>query len=302
MPTFTKGVLRDFPRVNVTRGYAGNEPQAITKSAPVNSSATIKSGQPIALVSDEWVQANNTHSASQIYIAYHDSDDTDVVSCSKLLGFAILGEFEIETPWVNVDGLAVGDKLVVNASNDICEIGNSNGGTAGTAVVGYVSEIRDLGVRGHTAANARGGLLGTVPEDSTSNGAYELKITVTDSPTDAGTIILDDCEGNTVTYTINHGDDVVALRAIGIQTAVAANTAVAGSGNDAIAAQIAASVNASSDPFSATSVGPEVYISQTAAGSGRSAVGAGTLDNADVDTEFTRGPANYVVKFVTSAA
>ena len=301
MPTFTKGVLRDFPRVNVTRGYAGNEPQAITKSAPVNSSATIKSGQAIALVAGEWVQADETHSSSQIYIAFHDSTDTDVVSCSKLLGFAVLGEFEIETPWINVDGLSVGDKLVVNASNDICELGNDNGGTAGTAVIGYVSEIRDLGVRGHTNSNARGGVLGTVPEDSTSNGAYELKITVTDSPTDASTIILDDCEGNTVTYAINHSDDVTAARAIGVATAIAANTLLAGSGNDAIAAQIAASIAASSDPFQATSVGPEVFIVQTAAGSGRSTVGAGTLDNALVGTEFNTGPANYVVKFVTSA-
>tara|TARA_B100000035_G_scaffold48276_1_gene36815 strand:- start:809 stop:1696 length:888 start_codon:yes stop_codon:yes gene_type:complete len=295
MPTFTNGVLRDFPRVNVPRGYAGNEPQAITKSAPVNSSATIKSGQPIALVSDEWVQATNAHSSSQIYIAYHDSDDTDVQSCGKLLGFSVLGEFEIETPWVQTNGLAVGDQLVVNSNNDLCEASNTAGGTPGSDVVGYVTEIRDLGVLGHTSANARGGVVGTIPEDSTANGAYGLKIQVSDVPANSGTLKLDDFSGATKTWTVDQTLATSNATKIGTNGLTTAEEA---------ASAIADAINAAAHAFNAYASGTTVNVWQTAPGaSGVSAPdGTGTINNVTIDSAFTRGPAFYVVKFVTSAA
>jgi hypothetical protein len=169
MATYTNGQLRDRPRVNVTRGYAGNEPQALTKSAPVNSTATIKSGQPIALVSGEWVQATNAHNKQQIYIAYHDSDDTDVQSCGQLLGFSVLGEFEIESAWYDDTdaSVVVGAALKVTSANVLA----SSGGDT----IGYVTEVRDLGVAGHKAGNERGGVLGTIPEDSTANNLKIVK-------------------------------------------------------------------------------------------------------------------------------
>ena len=294
MPTFTNGVLRDFPRVNVPRGYAGNEPQAITKSAPVNSSATIKSGQPIALVSDEWVQADDSHSSSQIYIAYHDSDDTDVQSCGKLLGFSVLGEFEIETPWVQTNGLAVGDQLVVNSNNDLCKIGNAAGGTAGTEVVGYVSEIRDLGVLGHTSENARGGVVGTIPEDSTANGAYGLKIQVSDVPGTGGTLILEDHLGASKTWTVDQTLATSTASKIGTNGLTTAEEA---------ASAIADAINTAAKAFNAYASGATVNVWQTAPGSaGVSDIGAGTISNVTLDSAFSRGPAFYVVKFATSAA
>jgi hypothetical protein len=300
MPTYTNGVLRAFPRVNVTRGYAGNEPQSITKSAPVATGETIYSGQPIALVSDEWVQADNTHSASQVFIAYHDSEDTDVVSCNKLLGFSILGEFEIETPWVNTDGISEGSKLFVNAANNLQDSGTTSGGTNGSAVVGYVTEIRDLGVGGHTAANARGGVVNTIPEDSTANGSPQFILQVTGNPGNGEALVLVDAGGATRTYTTNTGDDVVTSRAIGISTAVGA------SDNAGIATQIAASINGSGDAFQATANGDTVTIVQTDAGADPSvyaSVTSSALANVTVPTgSFTRGPARWIVKFVTSAA
>ena len=273
MATYTKGVLRDFPRVNVPRGYAGNEPQSITKSAPVNSSATIKSGQAIALVSNEWVQATNSHTLSQIYIAYHDSDDTDVVSCGKLLGFSVLGEFEIETPWVNTKGISVGTKLVVNANNDLCAAGNTSGGAAGSVPVGYVSEIRDLGVRGHDSNNPRGGVIGTIPEDSTANGAYGAQLTVTGTPNNSGTLKLVDYTATARTWTINNGSTSTAGGVIGIQNLTA---------TDDIAAQIAKSINATAHAFSAVATGSVVDVWQTVPGAAGISTGSnGTITNVD---------------------
>ena len=167
MATYTNGELRDRPRVNVPRGYFGNETTGISKSAPVTNGVTIKSGQPIALVSDKWVLATNAHSKSQVYIAYHDSDDTDVESCGKLLGFSVLGEYEIESGYFaqDDDDVIVGAALKVNASSLLASTGGDT--------IGYVTEVRDLGVGGHTTTNARGGVAGTIPEDST---ATNLKI------------------------------------------------------------------------------------------------------------------------------
>jgi hypothetical protein len=252
------------------------------------------------LVGNEWVQADHTHSASQVFIAYHDSEDTDVVSCSKLLGFSIIGDFEIETAWVNTDGLSEGDQLHVNAANNLQANGVTSGGANGSAVVGYVTEIRDLGVGGHTAANARGGVLNTIPEDSTSNGSPQFILQVTGNPGDSEDLVLVDASGATRTYTTSTSDDVVTSRAIGISTAIAAND------NAGIAIQIAASINASGDALQATAVGDVVTVVQTDAGTGPANIASVTssgLTNVTVPTgSLTRGPARWIVKFVTSAA
>ena len=54
MPTYTNGELRDRPRINVLRGYPGNEPTSITAALAVDATVdhtakakTIFSGQPI---------------------------------------------------------------------------------------------------------------------------------------------------------------------------------------------------------------------------------------------------------------
>lgn len=298
MPTFTKGVLRDFPRVNVTRGYAGNEPQSITKSAPVATGQTIYSGQPIELKSDgTWQVADDGTTLSQLYIAYHDSEDTDVVSCNKLLGFSVLGEFEIETAWVNTKGLAVGDNLKVNANGMLQEHGTAQGGALGAASAGYVTEIRDLGVRGHTSANARGGVLGTIPEDSTANGSYELALSVTGVPTNATTLKIDDAKGTTHTFTVDSSKIPSAGTNLLIGTSGITTAAEA-------AEAIVISINKSMATFSASSEGANLWLTQTATGPGTTAIDStGTIDEVDgLSGNWSRGPALYIVKFVTSGA
>lgn len=169
MPTYTNGVLRSRPRVNVPRGYHGNEPQSITKSAPVKDGVTIYSGQAIELKSDKWELADDSSPMASVYIAYHDSEDTDVTSCGKLLGFSVLGEFEIESAWYKQDDEDVkeGAALKINASGELASTGGPT--------IGYVTEVRDLSVSGHTSANARGGVVGTIPEDSTATNLNIVK-------------------------------------------------------------------------------------------------------------------------------
>jgi hypothetical protein len=183
MPTLQNGVLRNRPRINVVRGYTGNEPGNITLSAPLNvaitnaggAANTIYSGQALTLEAAGTFNLSGAAAlSSAVYFAYHDSTDTDVDSCGKLLGFSSLGTFEIESAWVDTKGLAVGDGLQTTAN------GGLEKGSTATKIVGYVTEIRDLGVGGHGALPAggeRGGVPGTIPEDSTA-APYDSDSTV----------------------------------------------------------------------------------------------------------------------------
>ena len=190
MATFENGVLRDRPRINVLRGYPGNEPTSITSAlglaSAIDNSTTAKtifSGQPIfrdssgdfsngAGSATAWVTTGTPvtglYNPQDVFFAYHDSTDTDVVSCGKLLGFAALGKFELETAWFDDDSsagaVAVGDALGVNVAGNLAVYHVDSTGP----VLGYCTGVRDLGVGGHTTANARGGVVGTIPEDSTA--------------------------------------------------------------------------------------------------------------------------------------
>jgi len=181
MATYTNGELRLRPRINVLRGYPGNEPTSITAALAVDATIdhstaakTIYSGQPIVrnssgkftnLLGTGWGVGANGKPVQDIFFAYHDSTDTDVTSCGKLLGFSALGKFELETAWFDDEvAIAVGDALGVNASGLIVKQADDASGKT----IGYCTGLRDLGVGGHTTTNPRGGVIGTIPEDSTS--------------------------------------------------------------------------------------------------------------------------------------
>jgi hypothetical protein len=136
--------------------------------------------------------------AAKLYFALQDGLDTDVQSCGKITGFSALGDFEIETAWVDTNNLAIGDALMLadNAEDDLSHELVKHSGDA-SLIIGYVTDIRDLGVGGHVAmqelsgapgaaglsgalhsdltdgdgnpVNVRGGVPGRVPEDSTSD-------------------------------------------------------------------------------------------------------------------------------------
>lgn len=280
MPTNTQGELRARPRVNVTRGYPGNEPEAITAALQVTG--TVLSGQAVERTSaNKFVLATSSTNASAVYIAYHDSTDTDVTSCGKLLGFSALGEFEIETPYADVtlnSGLAVGDAVGVDANGSIAKQGAGTGST-----IGYVTEIRDLGVGGHTTSNARGGVPGTIPEDSTAadyldaNTAQVLEVTIggTNAGTPTWSVTI-----NGTTYTQGWSTDI-------------GGTATA----------LAAQIQADAAITTAAAVGAVITITAATAGNAGAfthALGADGDDATNVKTDSNGELGLKIVKFVTS--
>jgi hypothetical protein len=94
--------LRATKRLNVLRGYPGNESTSFTRSlSPEPAGGTgytvaILSGMIISInANGKWVAG--CPQGSVPYIAYHDATDTDVASSGLLLGLSCLGDFEVET-------------------------------------------------------------------------------------------------------------------------------------------------------------------------------------------------------------
>jgi len=126
---------RTKPRLNVIRGYPGNETTALSRS--LSPSVAIKSGQAVTdNGSGAWILALNTHGVGKVFIAYHDSTDPDVISCDKLLAFAVTGSYELETGYFRAaDTFAVGDPVYVGlAAGELTKVNNNT-----ADVIGYAS-------------------------------------------------------------------------------------------------------------------------------------------------------------------
>ena len=181
MPRYDGTVKRVKPRVNVMRGYAGNEPHSLSRSAPVGTGVDVFSGQAIALVAGEWQLATST--SPVVYIAYHDSSDTDVLSCGKLLGFSTLGEYEIESGYFTALGQAAATAadLVVEVSaltsGSFTVAGAGGGDDAGTIALGRTSEATlDL-----ADSNTLHGGVRPLAEDSTASDVNVVRFVTTAS-------------------------------------------------------------------------------------------------------------------------
>jgi hypothetical protein len=127
---------RTKPRINVKRGFAGNEPQSITLSAPPrDGDGTIKSGMLITIepASGKWIPSILPGSAAGLsvsgnafgpdavntipYFAFADDTDTDVKSSGLLLGLSSTGEFELQTGFFdNTQTYAIGTPLIKSAT------------------------------------------------------------------------------------------------------------------------------------------------------------------------------------------
>lgn len=96
---------RDLPRLNVLRGWPGNETTSLTHIAKPKLSEGIRSGMVITLdTNNEWIKATATLSNNKVvYWATADQSDTDVVSSGRLLGLSVLGKYELQTPYFKSD-------------------------------------------------------------------------------------------------------------------------------------------------------------------------------------------------------
>jgi hypothetical protein len=141
---------RTKPRVNVLRGYEGNESRALTYSAEPTADEAIKSGMVISISSGKWVKG--CAAGKKPYIAFHDQSDTDVQSSGLLLGLSCAGNYEIETGYYDVnDTYAQDDALIAGTSSLAGYLDKASGITATADILGFVS---NGGVQDLTAQNS----------------------------------------------------------------------------------------------------------------------------------------------------
>lgn len=144
---------RSKQRINVLRGYGGNEPTSLTYSAKPKAGEDIKSGMLISIDSnDEWIKG--CPAGKVPYFAYHDQSDTDVESSGLLLGLSCAGDFEIETAYFNNTQTYVQDSPI------------KADGTTGSVTLGTFAGSDDLvgyasrgGRQDTTNINSEGGTL-----------------------------------------------------------------------------------------------------------------------------------------------
>jgi len=166
---------RTAPRVNVLRGYWGNEPFGRSFSAPITSGVTILSGQLISLnnLTGSWVLGVPAN--AEPFIAFADSTDTDVTSSGLLLGLSCAGQYEIETAWfdntvVYTEGsflvAATGGSTTANVSPGSAALGAITLGvaSANADVIGYAA---NGGRQNATAINSQSGFL-----EATGSGGF----------------------------------------------------------------------------------------------------------------------------------
>ena len=143
MPTFGH-LKRDYPIMEILRGWNPNEPFTRTAAYPVASGVTIYSGM---LIYPAWNNTNNRLEWSiadkdvagihnlPIYIAQDDSSKEDVIEAGNLVGLSCAGQFEVQTCWFTT-GQAYNEGVYLTIGDDgkvtPVTLADQNGATAGT--------------------------------------------------------------------------------------------------------------------------------------------------------------------------
>ena len=137
--------LRATKRLNVLRGYPGNESTSLTRSA--QPAPTTGTGYTVAILSGMIISLNSSGQwvagalAGTIpYVAYHDATDTDVLSSGLLLGLSCLGDFEVETTHFDGSAAYVADApLKALATSDSGKVALASSMADTADFVGYVT-------------------------------------------------------------------------------------------------------------------------------------------------------------------
>jgi hypothetical protein len=164
---------RTAPRVNVLRGFWGNENLYITSSFPVDASITasqgIFSGQLMYVSpTGTWLLATATAAKGKaVYIAMEDSTDSDVVSVGKLLGLSCSNTVDVQTPYFDITQVYTRDTaLTISATSGLLTPATATAGDSwiqnpSVDIVGYVTAgVVDLNIGG--PGNMTGSLTGLV--------------------------------------------------------------------------------------------------------------------------------------------
>lgn len=126
---------RAHPRLIVLRGLAGNEPTNLTRSAPIDPTVTLGtlfSGMVISINSSgNWILG--APDGTPAYLAWHDDTDPDVAAVGKLLGISLLGNYEVQTAFVDTTQAFVDGSPVI-----------ANSGNAGSLTIGVLNNSHDI--------------------------------------------------------------------------------------------------------------------------------------------------------------
>jgi hypothetical protein len=94
-------IMRQYPRLEVLRGFNPNEPHTFTQAYPVQANVVILSGQVVSAV---WNAGTSIYewqlgwTAGLIpFTALNDSGDADVVEAGNLVALSSAGQFELQT-------------------------------------------------------------------------------------------------------------------------------------------------------------------------------------------------------------
>lgn len=141
---------RTKPRINVLRGYPGNESTSLTRSAKPKAAEAIKSGMLISLDSnEEWIKG--VPQGKTPFFAMSDQSDTDVIAADKLPALSCNGDYEIETCYFTANnGLAASDVPLIAGT----------GGSAGLVVIGSDMDAETADVIGVTSRGGTQALAG----------------------------------------------------------------------------------------------------------------------------------------------
>jgi len=152
MPQFNT-YKRQYPRVEVLRGFDPNEPFTRTVAAPVKSGVTILSGQVISLLWNgttlqyEWILGVDTgnNAGATPHIALSDSADYDVLEAGNLNGLSCAGQFEIETAFFKAnDTYNIDVPLTYDGVTGNVKATTVAGDAAGAPILGFVTRNHGL--------------------------------------------------------------------------------------------------------------------------------------------------------------
>ncbi len=139
MPGQYGTTVRTKRRINVLRGYAGNESSALTRYAKPKDDEGILSGMLISLDDNgEWVKG--AAEGKEAFFAGQDQADPNSRGAGKLLGFSCSGEYELETAHYDATTTyANGNGLKAMAGGDAGKVTKLTSWAEDVDVVGTVS-------------------------------------------------------------------------------------------------------------------------------------------------------------------
>jgi hypothetical protein len=143
MPTYGLSNQRDYPRLEVLRGFDPQNPSAAAGWAeyPVKAGVSFLSGQIISPEYNattgvvEWVKgaANGVP-----HFALEDSTDEDGVAAGRIPALSCEGDFLIQTPHYEDTTYVFGDKIVAGTSGEVGKVTKAGASDGDQFVIGRI--------------------------------------------------------------------------------------------------------------------------------------------------------------------